>query len=173
MVHLSANQVSKRNLVQDVATSFAAGELAVVFHYHGLTVADVSDLRNKIRQSGAKMVVLKNTLAKLAIADTKFACLDAVLSGPVAFAYGVDPSFVKVLSEFAKSKDKMKVIAGAFNGQLIDQQGVTVLATLPSLDELRARILSVIQGPARGIASSVHAVLGSVARVIKAHADNS
>ncbi|AZL15944.1 50S ribosomal protein L10 [Rickettsiales endosymbiont of Stachyamoeba lipophora] len=167
---LSVNQQDKREQVAGLHNSFSENEIAIVLHYPGLTVSEFSALRNEVRGANAKIEVVKNTLARLAIEGTIFECLKDILTGPTAIAYSTEPGFAKKIVEFSKKNDKLKVIGGALNGQLMDEKAVRVLATLPSLDELRAKIVGVISAPARSIASAIHGVPSAVARVISAYA---
>lgn len=160
----------KVQLVSDLNDTFSSNAIAVVFHYHGLTVAQITDLRRKIRSSSGQMRIAKNKLVKIAIKDTDFGCIEQLLSGPTALAYSNDPAFVKAISEFAKENEAMKIVGGALNGKLLDEKGVKVLATLPSLDELRAKIIGVINAPATKIAGVINAVPSQVARVFNAYA---
>lgn len=160
----------KIQLVSDLNNTFSTNAIAVVFHYHGLTVAEITELRRKIRASSGHMKIAKNKLVKIAIKDTEFDCLEQFLTGPTAIAYSNDPAFVKAISEFAKTNEAMKIVGGALNGKSLNAQGVKVLATLPSLDELRAKIIGTINAPATKIAGVLNAVPSQIARVVNAYA---
>jgi len=160
----------KIQLVSNLNDTLSANSIAIVFHYHGLTVAAITELRRKIRASSGHMKIAKNKLVKIAIKDTEFDCLEQFLTGPIAIAYSNDPAFVKAISEFAKSNEALKIVGGALNGKALNAQGVKVLATLPSLDELRAKIIGTINAPATKIAGVLNAVPSQIARVVNAYA---
>jgi large subunit ribosomal protein L10 len=138
----------------------------------GLKVAELEQLRVQMRDEGATFRVTKNRLAKLAIDGTPFAPIGDLLSGPTAIAYSPDPvAAPKVISAFAKKNDKLIVVGGGYAGTLLDANAVKALAELPSLDELRAKLLSLINTPATRIAGVLQAPAGQLARVLKAKAD--
>ncbi|MEZ5845959.1 MAG: 50S ribosomal protein L10 [Geminicoccaceae bacterium] len=151
---------------------FATSSVVVVTHYMGLSVPEVTGLRGQLREAGAAFRVTKNTLARRAIKGTAFENLDAYFTGPTAIGFSNDPvAAPKVLAEFAKKNEKLKIIGGGLDGSLLDEAQVKALAELPSLDELRARILSLLNTPATRIAGILQAPGGQIARVLKAHAD--
>ncbi|MBN8828861.1 MAG: 50S ribosomal protein L10 [Sphingobacteriia bacterium] len=160
----------KINLVASVNEEFKKNTMAVAFYYHGLTVADLTELRKRVGSSQGKMKVIKNRLTKLAIKETSFECMDPVLKGPTAIAYSNEPAFVKEIVNFAKDKESLKIVGGVLNGKLVDEASVKVIATLPSLDELRAKILGIIQTPASRVAGAINEVPSKVARVLKTYA---
>jgi large subunit ribosomal protein L10 len=148
----------------------SAASVVLVAHYKGLTVAEITDLRGKMRQSGAGFKVTKNKLTQLALKSTPFEQLSKMFVGPTAIAYSSDPVAVaKVLAEFAKANEKLVLLGGAFGERLLDAKDVMALSKMPSLDELRAKIVALIQTPARRIATIVQAPAGQIARVIGAH----
>lgn len=159
----------KVNLVASLNEEFNQNTIAVVFYYHGLTVAEVTTLRRKVNEAEGKIKVVKNRLAKLAIQGTSFESMDPMLKGPTAIAYSKEPAFVKEIVNFAKGKEHMEILGGAFNGAMIDQAAVRSIAELPSLDELRARLLGIIQAPATRIAGAVHEVPSMIARILKTY----
>ena len=146
----------------------------VVTHYMGLTVAEMTDLRGRLRKEGASLKVVKNTLAQKALAGSKGEAGDALFTGPVAIAYAPDPvSAAKVVTEYAKGNEKFSIV-GAFMGPtVLDQKGVAALATLPSLDQIRSQLIGLINAPATKIAGVLQAPAGQLARVFNAYATKS
>jgi large subunit ribosomal protein L10 len=161
----------KQELVDTLHRTFTASGLVVVTRQSGLTVSEITDLRRKMRDVGAGFKVTKNRLARLALAGTAYEQLDPLFKGPTAIAFSVDPvAAAKVAVAFAKSNEKLTITGGSLGGQMLDLAGVQALATLPSLDELRAKILGVLQAPAAKIAAVLQAPGGQVARVLQAYA---
>lgn len=165
-------RAEKAEIVDDLRGIFNDAGVVVVTHYMGLNVAELQSLRVQMRDEGARFRVTKNRLAKLAVDGTAFAPLGDLLTGPTAIAYSADPvAAPKVISAFAKKNDKLKIIGGSYAGMLLDADKVKALAELPSLDELRAKLLSLINTPATRLAMVLQAPAGQVARVLKAKAD--
>ena len=163
------NRAEKQALVESVNARLNASEIALVVHNNGLTVAEMTQLRTNIRKAGAEFKVVKNRLAKLAVKDTKFEGLSTLLEGPTAIATSPDPvSVAKSLVEFAKTNDRLVVVGGSFNAKNLDAKAVEALSKLPSLDELRAKIVGMLQTPATRIAGVLQAPGGQIARVIAA-----
>ena len=163
----------KEEWIASLKQVFKEAALIVVTHYHGLTVAQMTDLRSQMRASGARFKVTKNRLTRLALDGTKVQDLDTLFNGPTAIAYSSDPvAAAKVAVKFAKENENLVVLGGSFNGQLLDVDAVATLAKLPSLDELRGKILALINTPATRIAGILQAPAAQVARVISAHAAN-
>ena len=161
----------KTELVASLHERFVAAGLVVVTHNNGLTVAEITNLRRKIRAAGAGFKVTKNRLTRLALADTKFEGLDNLFTGPTAVAYSADPvAAAKVVVDFAKGNEKLVILGGSLGTSKLDVEGIKALATLPSLDELRAKMLGMIQTPATRIAGILQAPGGQVARVLAAYA---
>ena len=164
-----------RSQKQDLVTSLqqALSEIAcvVITHQTGMTVEEVTDLRRQMRAAGASFKVTKNRLARRALAGTKFERLSPMFTGPTAIAFSRDPvAAAKVAVEFANKNDKLRIVGGGLNEQQLDAEGVKSLATLPSLDQLRAKLLGLLQAPATRIASLLQAPGGQIARVLQAHA---
>jgi large subunit ribosomal protein L10 len=137
----------------------------------GMTVAQTTALRVKMRESGASFKVSKNSLAKLAIVDTNYAGISELLTGPVALATSVDPvAAAKITVEFAKTNDKLEIVGGAMGSMILDADGVKALASMPSLDELRAKLVGLVQAPATKIAQLATAPAAKLARVFGAYA---
>jgi len=145
--------------------------LVVVTQQSGMTVAEVTDLRRKMRAAGASFKVTKNRLARIALKGTQFEGLDGLFKGPTAVAYSKDPvAAAKVAADYAKGNDKFKIVGGSLGTQNLDVEGVKALASLPSLDELRGKLLGMIQTPATRIAGILQAPGAQLTRVLAAHA---
>lgn len=161
----------KEALVAELHQDFAENNLIVVTHQTGLTVTEVSELRSKMREAGCKFKVTKNRLAKIALKDTKFEALEDAFKGPTAIAVSKDPvAAAKIAVEFAKENDKLTIIGGALDSDMLDVAGVNTLAKLPSMDSLRGKIVGLLQAPATKIAGVLQAPAGQLARVMGAHA---
>ena len=147
------NREEKKQLLSDLNELFNASELVVVSHYKGLTVAEVSELRNAIREAGAGFRVTKNRIAKLALKGTKFEGLTELFNGPTAIAFANDPiSACKACVEFAKNNEKLVVIGGAMGTGVLTVDEINRLASIPSMDELRAKLIGLLQAPAAQLA---------------------
>lgn len=165
------DRTEKHEFVASLAAIFAETSFVLVAQNKGLTVADVSDLRRKMRDAGATYKVAKNRLATLALDGTRFDGVKPLLKGPTALAWSKDPVAVaKTAVEFAKTNDKFVVLGGALGAQTLDANGVKALAELPSLETLRAQLVGLIQTPATRIAGILQAPGGQVARVLAAYA---
>jgi len=164
------NRNEKVELIENLKSSFADSSIVIVAHYKGLTVANMTALRVKVREAGAVFKVAKNTLVKLALEGSVFQQIDNLMEGPTAIAYSSDPvAIAKVLVEFAKLNEKLILLGGAFGASYLDAVAVTELSKLPSLDELRGKIIGLLNAPASRIASILQAPGGQIARVIGAH----
>jgi large subunit ribosomal protein L10 len=162
--HKEAQVASLHQLFDDTV-------IVVVTHYSGLNVAAMTDLRDQMRAAGAGFKVTKNRLTRLALAGTKFEPLTGLFVGPTAIAYSEDPvAAAKVAVNFAKKNDNLVVIGGALGELALDVDGVKQLAALPSLDELRAKLVGMLQTPATRIAGVLQAPAGQIARVVGAYA---
>jgi len=162
----------KQELVSSLHNTFLAAGLVVVTQQHGLTVKEVTDLRRRMRDAGAGFKVTKNRLARLALAGTEYEPLGSLFKGPTAIAFSHDPvAAAKVAVAFAKANDKLTIIGGAMPGTVFDPAGIAALATLPSLDELRGKIVGLLLAPATKIAGVLQAPAGQLARVVQAYAD--
>lgn len=163
------DKTQKQEVVTSLHRMFKDAQTVVVAHYSGMTVAEMSDLRNQMRQAGARFRVAKNRLARRAIEGTKFKALDDLFTGPTAFAFSKDPvAAAKVAVNYAKSNEKLIVVGGAFGPDKLDVEGVRTLASLPSLDELRGKLVGLLQAPATRIACVLAAPAGQLARVFSA-----
>ncbi len=165
------DRTEKRDFVASLATVFAETSAVVVTRNKGLTVAEVTTLRRRMREAGATFRVAKNRLATLALDGTRFEGIKPLLKGPTALAWSRDPVAVaKTAIEFARTNDKLVVLGGAVGGQTLDAAGVKALSELPSLETLRAGLLGMLQTPATRIAGILQAPGGQVARVLAAYA---
>jgi len=165
------DRAQKAETVESLKGVFAGAGVMVIGHYTGLTVAEMTVLRNRLRTEGGALKVVKNRLVKLAIADTAKASASDLFTGPTAIAYSADPiAAAKVAVAYAKEKEKFVILGGLFGDQLLDKQGVQAIATLPSLDELRGKIVGLLQAPATKIAGVLAAPGGQLARVLNAYA---
>ncbi len=165
------DRTEKRELVASLASVFAATSMVVVTQNQGLTVAEVSDLRRKMRAAGVEFKVAKNRLAILALEGTRFGGISPMLKGPTALAWSTDPvAAAKTATEFAKTNEKFVVIGGALGTQTLNADGIKALSELPSLDTLRAGLLGMIGTPATRIAGVLQAPAGQLARVFAAYA---
>ena len=165
------DRTEKREFVASLATVFAETSFVLVAQNKGLTVADVSELRRRMRAAGASYKVAKNRLATLALEGTRFQGVSPLLKGPTALAWSTDPVAVaKTAVEFAMTNDKFVVLGGALGTQTLDAVGIKALAELPSLETLRAQLVGLIQTPATRIAGILQAPGGQVARVLSAYA---
>jgi len=161
----------KADAVAALNATFNEVGVVVITRNLGLTVAQTTALRTKMREAGATYKVSKNSLAKLAIAGTDYAGIDDMLTGPTALATSVDPvAAAKVAVEFAKTNDKLEIVGGSMGSQVLDADGIKALASMPSLDELRAKLIGLVQAPATKIAQVVTAPAAKLARVFAAYA---
>ena len=161
----------KTQVVESLRDTLSEAAAVVVTQQSGLTVAEVTELRRRMRAAGAGFKVTKNRLARLAIAGTKFEGLGPMLTGPTAIALSTDPvAAAKVVVEYAKQNEKLKIVGGAFGSQILDIDGVKALATLPSIEELRGKIVGILQTPAARLVGVLQAPGGQVARVLAAYA---
>ena len=165
------DRTEKREFVASLAGVFAQTSMVVVTQNLGMTVAEVTNLRTKMRAAGATFKVAKNRLAVLALDGTRFDGIAPMLKGPTALAWSQDPVAVaKVAVEFAKTNEKLVLIGGSLGTQLLNADGVKALAELPSLDALRGKLVGLIAAPATRIAGVLQAPAGQLARVFGAYA---
>ena len=165
-------RAEKSNVIASLHETFNTAGVVVVAHYQGLNVAEITDLRRKMRASGAGFRVAKNRLVKLAAADTPFAAASELFTGPTAIGFSQDPTAApKVLSEFAKKNDKLKIIGGGFGGTLLDPAAVKALAELPSIDELRAKLIGILNAPASKLVRVLGAPAQNLVGVLKAKSE--
>ncbi len=147
------NRKEKAELIDKLQTTFNKAESLVIAHQEGLTVAESSDLRVKMREAGATYKVTKNRIVKLALKGTKFENLSNFFAGPTSIGTSDDPvSAAKVLVSFAKENEKLKIVGGGLDGKVLQKENVESLAKLPSLDELRSQIIGLVNSPATKLA---------------------
>ena len=160
----------KKEFVQKLKDELDSSSSVIVAHYSGLTVAESQELRSEMRNSGAKFKVTKNRLAKLAFEQTQFKDMADLFTGPTAIAYSDDPvAPAKVAVNFEKKLEKFKIIGGGYDGEKIDLDKINFLASLPSMDELRGKLVGLIAAPAQKIASIMKEPAGQMARLLDAH----
>jgi large subunit ribosomal protein L10 len=166
------DRAEKKEAVATLHDVFEKTSVVVVARYSGLTVAQLQRLRKQAREAGATVQVAKNRLAKIALEGTSVASIGSLLKGPTLIAYSDDPvAAAKVASGFAKDHDKFIILGGAMGATVLNVEGVKSLATMPSLDELRAKLVGLIQAPATKLAQLSTAPAAKLARVIRAYAD--
>ena len=164
------NRSEKAEAIAELNQTFKDAALVVVTRQSGLTVQEVTDLRRKVRAAGASYKVAKNRLTLRALEGTAFKALGPLFKGPTAIAYSKDPvAAAKVVSAFAKDNEKLTIVGGALGENTLDVAGVQALATLPSLDALRGKIIGLLQAPATKVAGVLQAPAGQVARVFGAY----
>lgn len=165
------NRSEKTDAVAALNATFNEAAVVVVTRNLGLTVAQSTDLRSKMRDAGAHYRVSKNRLAKIALTDTQYQPLSDLLTGPTALATSGDPvAAAKVVVDFAKTNDRLEIVGGAMGDTVLDVEGVKALASLPSLDELRAKLIGLVQAPATKVVQVIAAPAGQLARVFGAYA---
>jgi large subunit ribosomal protein L10 len=171
---LAVERAAKKEAVEQLNGIFKATSVAVVAQYSGLTVVQMQKLRMQMKQAGASVKVSKNRLAKIALEGTDVVAIGSMLKGPTVIATSDDPvAAPKVAVEFAKANEKFVIIGGSMGTTVLNVDGVKALASLPSLDELRAKIVGLLVAPATKIAQLANAPAGKLARVIQAYASKS
>jgi large subunit ribosomal protein L10 len=167
------DRAEKQVSIETLKGVFADAGAVVVTHNLGLTVAELTDLRLRLRKEGASLKVVKNTLVQKALDGAIGEAANSLFKGPVAIAYGVDPvSAAKVVAEYAKGNDKLSIVGGIL-GQttVLDEKAVKSLATLPSLDQVRSQLIGLINSPATKVAGIVQAPAAQLARLFSAYAN--
>src|SRR5436309_5364991 len=168
------DRAGKKELVAALNAALKATNVVVVAHYSGLTVAQMQNLRRQMKHAGAAVKVAKNRLARIALDGTDVATIAPLLKGPALIAFSGDPvAAPKVAVDFAKAHERFVILGGAMGPTALDPNGVKALAALPSLDELRAKIVGLISAPATKIAQVVNAPGAKLARVVQAYAAKS
>ena len=169
---VSLNREEKAVVIEDVAAQVAQAQSIIIAEYRGLDVASATVLRKKARESGVYLRVLKNTLVRRALADTSFQDMSSQLVGPLMYAISTDPvAAAKVMSDFAKSNDALVIKGGAMPNSLLDVDGVKALATMPSRDELLAKLLGTMQAPVTQFVRTLNEVPTKFARALAAVRD--
>ena len=166
-------RAEKREVVTALHDVFAKTGVVVVAHYAGLTVAQMTKLRSEMRSAGGKVKVAKNRLVKLALEGTDAKGIADLLKGPTCLAFSADPiAAPKVAVKFAKANEKFVILGGTMGSTVLDAKGVSSLADLPSLDELRGKLIGLVQAPASKIARTLNEPGASLARVIGAYGNS-
>ena len=167
-------RAEKKQAIDDLNGVFKATSVAIVAHYSGLTVAQMQVLRKQMKQAGASVKVSKNRLAKIALEGTDVVSIGSLLRGPTVIATSKDPvAAPKVAIEFAKTNEQFVILGGAMGKTVLNPDGVKALASLPSLDELRGKIVGLIVAPATKLAQLTNAPAAKLARVVQAYASKS
>ena len=162
----------KAESVASLNATFAEVGVVVITRNLGMTVAQSTALRGKVREAGATYKVAKNSLAKLAANGTAYEGISDLFTGPTAIASSVDPvAAAKAVVDFAKTTDKIEIVGGSLGSVVLNADGIKALATMPSLDEMRAKLIGLIQAPATKIAQLSTAPAAKLARVLAAYAD--
>jgi large subunit ribosomal protein L10 len=165
------DRIEKREAVASLASVFAETSIVVVTRNRGMTVAEVSELRRRMRRAGVTYKVAKNRLARLALQGTRFDGIAPLLEGPTALAWAKDPvAAAKTAVEFAKANEKLEIVGGGLGAQTLNAEGIKALAELPSIEALRAKLLGLLVSPATRLAGVLQAPAGQVARVLSAYA---
>ena len=159
----------KNNFVQKLKDELSGASSVIVSHYAGLSVLETDNLRKEMRNNGAKFRVTKNRLTKIALNNTPYESIADLFTGPTAIAYSSDPvAPAKVSVNFEKKLENFKIIGGGYDGEKIDLDKINFLASLPSLDQIRGKLLGLLNAPAQKIASVVQAPGGQLARLVNA-----
>lgn len=165
------DRAQKAEAVESLKGVFSKAGVVVVGHYSGLSVAEMTVLRRRLRDAGGELKVVKNRLAKIALEGAPQSAGAHLFTGPTAIAFSEDPvAATKVAVAYAKEKEQFVLLGALMGDQVLDKQGVQALATLPSLDELRGKIIGLIQAPATKVAGVLQAPAGQLARVMGAYA---
>jgi large subunit ribosomal protein L10 len=169
---MAMNRAEKEAEIKELNERFSKDELVVLTHYSGLTVAQITQFRRELVKNGASYKVTKNSLAKIALKGTKFEQISDKFVGPTGVATSKDPvAAAKIAHTFAKTNDKLIIIGGALGDKILDANAVKALAQLPSLDELRAKLLGLFQAPAQKIAGVLQAPARDLVGVTKAYGE--
>ena len=165
------DRAQKQVAIETLERVFEGAGAVVVTHNLGLTVAEMTDLRGRLRKEGASLKMVKNTLAQKALNGSIGEAGDALFTGPVAIAYAPDPvTAAKVATQYAKENEKFAIVGGFMGQEVLDLKAVSALATLPSLDQIRAKLVGLLQAPATKITGVLQAPAAQLARVFAAYA---
>ena len=163
------NKEAKKNYVEEMKKNFSSNESVMIAQYQGLNVNELDKLRKELREKGIIFKVTKNRITKIAIKDTPIKDLEKFFTGPTATAISSDPiSTAKILTKFAKTHSKLKIVAGFMDGKVLDQKEVAIIATLPSLEEARAKIIGILSSPAQKLMSILLAPGSKIANLARA-----
>ena len=159
----------KKSYVEEMKKIFTSNEAVMIAHYQGLNVNELDKIRDEMRKSGIFFKVTKNKITKIALKDTKYKELEKFFTGPTAAAISSDPiSTAKILTKFSKSNNKLKIVAGFMDGKVLDEKEVSIIATLPSLEEARAKIVGILATPAQKLVSILLAPGSKIANLARA-----
>ena len=163
------NKEQKKNYISEMTSQFENSKAVMVTHYQGLTMPQLDELRSKMREHGIVFKITKNRITKLALEKTKCKDLSKYFTGPTAAAISSDPiSTAKILTKFSKSNNKLKIVAGFMDGKVLDEKEVSIIATLPSLEEARAKIVGILASPAQKLVSILLAPGSKIANLARA-----
>ena len=167
---MGMSRAQKEAEVAALNERFTNDEIVVVAHYSGLTVEEISDFRAQLRKEGATFKVTKNTLTKMALKGTRYEQISDMFAGPTGVATSQDPvAAAKIAHKFAKGNDKLIILGGALGEQILDASGIEALAKLPSLDEVRSKLVGLLQAPATKLAGLMQAPARELVGVTKAY----
>ena len=163
------NKESKKSYIEEMKKNFTSNESVMIAQYQGLNVVELDELRKELRENGILFKITKNRITKLAIKDSPVKDLEKFFTGPTAAAMSSDPiTTAKILTKFAKSHKKLKIVAGFMDGKVLDEKEVAIIATLPSLDEARAKIVGILAAPAQKLVSILLAPGSKIAILARA-----
>ena len=163
------NKEAKKNYVEEMKKNFTSNESVMIAQYQGLNVTELDELRKELREKDILFKITKNRITKIAIKETPVKDLEKYFTGPTAAAISSDPiTTAKILTKFAKSHDKLKIVAGFMDGKVLDQKEVAIIATLPSLEEARANIVGILATPAQKLVSILLAPGSKIANLARA-----
>ncbi len=163
------NKENKKNYIENMKKEFASNESVMIAQYQGLNVTELDDLRKQLREKGILFKVTKNRITKIAIKDSPVKDLEKYFTGPTAAALSSDPiTTAKILTKFAKTHNKLKIVAGFMDGKVLDEKEVAIIATLPSLEEARAKIVGILATPAQKLVSILLAPGSKIANLARA-----
>ncbi|MCK5384754.1 MAG: 50S ribosomal protein L10 [Alphaproteobacteria bacterium] len=166
------SRAQKEAEIQELNERFEKDELVVVTHYSGLSVLEISDLRTQLREQGASFKVTKNSLTKLALKGTKFEAISDMFTGPTGVASSQDPvAAAKIAHKYAKDNGKLIILGGALGEMVLDVKGVEAIAKLPSLDEIRSKLIGLLQAPAVKLVGLMQAPARELVGVTKAYGE--
>ena len=163
------NKENKKNYIKEMKKAFSSSEAVMIAQYQGLNVKELDSLRKELREKGVIFKITKNRITKIAIKDSPCKDLEKYFTGPTAAAMSSDPiTSAKILTKFAKSHSKLKIVAGFMDGKVLDQKEVAIIATLPSLEEARAKIVGILATPAQKLVSILLAPGSKIANLARA-----
>jgi large subunit ribosomal protein L10 len=165
------NRAEKQTEIEELKQRFASNDVILVTQNLGLTVKQISQLRNELRKEGASFKVAKNTLVKIALKGSQFESISNLFAGPTGIAASKEPGVAKVIQKFAKDNEKFKIIGGAFQGMVMDAKGVETLSKLPSLNELRSKLCGLLVAAPTKLAVILQTPARNLVGVTKAYGE--